>query len=95
VVLANTKRVDSITKMTVDVQNRIVGGVMMRGQQIEVTLDRSSFAGVGDMYLFGAIMDYFLSGYAEVNCFTRLSIIDSQNKERFAWPARIGDRPLM
>jgi type VI secretion system protein ImpG len=94
-VLANTKRVDSITDMVVEVQNRIVGGVMMRGQQIQVTLDRSSFAGIGDMYLFGAIMDYFLSGYAEMNCFTQLFVVDSQNKEHFAWPARIGDRPLM
>ncbi len=94
-VLANTKRVDSITGLNVDIKNRIVGGVMMRGQEIQVTLDRTSFAGSGDMYLFGAIMDYFLSGYAEVNCFTRLSIVDSLNKEYYQWPARIGDRPLM
>jgi type VI secretion system protein ImpG len=95
VVLANTKRVDAIARMVVESSNRIVRGVMMRGQNIELTLDRANFAGSGDMYLFGAILDYFLSGYAEMNCFTRLTITDTQNKERYEWPARIGDRPLM
>jgi type VI secretion system protein ImpG len=79
----------------VDTTNRLVQGVMMRGQLIEMKLDPTGFASLGDMYLFGSVLDCFLAGYAAVNSFTRLAVEDVYKKERYEWPARIGERYLL
>ncbi len=94
-VLAGIKRAEAISEMSVKTTSRLVGGVMMRGQLIEIKLDPTGFASLGDMYLFGSVLDSFLAGYAAVNCFTRLVVEDILKKERFEWPARIGERFLL
>jgi len=94
-VLANTRRVDAISDLSVRAVERFVHGRMARGQDIKLTLDRQGFAGEGDMYLFGSVLDVFLGNYAAINSFTRLTAEDTLRKERFAWPERLGDRPLL
>jgi type VI secretion system protein ImpG len=94
-VLAGIKRAEAVSDMKVVTTNRLVGGIMMRGQLIEMKLDPAGFASMGDMYLFGSVLDSFLAGYAAVNCFTRLGVEDVYKKERFEWPARIGERYLL
>ena len=70
VVLANEKRIEGILDVLVDSRNRLVRGVNMRGQHINIKMNPDYFASRGDMYLFGSIMDHFLGTYASVNCFT-------------------------
>lgn len=94
-VLANTRRVDAIAGLEVRATERFVRGRMARGQEIRLTLDRQGFAGEGDMYLFASVLDVFLGNYAAINSFTRLTAEDTLRKERFAWPERLGDRPLL
>jgi type VI secretion system protein ImpG len=94
-VVANTKRVDAIADMHVTEGDRLVKGLVMRGREIKMSLNREGFANGGDMYLFGSVMNRFFSGYASVNCFTRLTVEETLNKELFRWNAMIGDRPLL
>lgn len=94
-VVANTKRVDAITGMQVTEGDRLVRGLVMRGREIRMSLNREGFANGGDMYLFGSVMNRFFSGYASVNCFTRLTVEETLNKELYQWNAMIGDRPLL
>jgi type VI secretion system protein ImpG len=94
-VLAGIKRAEAVQDVAVSTTSRLVSGVMMRGQHIEVKLEPTGFASLGDMYQFGSILDAFLAGYAAVNCFTRLAVEDPYKKERFEWPARIGERFLL
>ncbi|MBI5520505.1 MAG: type VI secretion system baseplate subunit TssF [Desulfovibrio sp.] len=94
-VLANTRRVEGIAGLTVKAAERFVKGRVARGQDITLVLDRQGFAGEGDMFLFGSVLDVFLGNYAAVNSFTRLTAEDTLRKERFAWPERLGDRPLL
>ncbi len=94
-VLANTRRADAITGLQVRATERFVRGKIARGQDISLTLDRQGFAGEGDMYLFGSVLDVFLGNYAAINAFTRLTAEDNLRKERFTWPERLGDRPLL
>jgi ABC-type histidine transport system ATPase subunit len=68
---------------------------LARGQEIKLDLDRQGFAGEGDMFLFGSVLDVFLGNYAAINSYTRLTAEDTTRKERFAWPERLGDRPLL
>lgn len=94
-VLANTRRADAIAALRVQATERFVRGKIARGQDISLTLDRQGFAGEGDMYLFGSVLDVFLGNYAAINSFTRLTAEDNLRKERFTWPERLGDRPLL
>lgn len=94
-VVANTKRVEAMSDLKVTVGDRLVGGHVLRGREIRLALDRDGFANGGDMYLFGSVMNRFFSGYASVNCFTRLTVEETLNKELFQWNAMLGDRPLL
>ncbi len=94
-VLANTRRVEAITGLSVRAAERFVRGRVARGQYIKLTLDRQGFAGEGDMFLFGSVLNVFLGNYAAINSFTRLTAEDVLRKERFVWPERLGDRPLL
>ncbi len=94
-VLANTRRVEAIAGLQVRAAERFVRGRIARGQEIKLDLDRQGFAGEGDMFLFGSVLDVFLGNYAAINSYTRLTAEDTTRKERFAWPERLGDRPLL
>ncbi|WP_320006576.1 type VI secretion system baseplate subunit TssF [Maridesulfovibrio sp.] len=94
-VVANTKRVEAITGMEVSECDRLVRGLVMRGREIKMSLSCDGFANSGDLYLFSSVMNRFFSGYASVNCFTRLTVEDTLNKELYKWTAMIGNRPLL
>lgn len=93
--LANQKRIDGIEDLRVRVSNRLVSGVMLRGQEIAVKLRQDHFAGPGDLFLFGCILDYFLGTYASINSYTKLSVDEAIKGERYQWPPRVGDHPLI
>jgi len=94
-VLANTKRVGGIEGIEARPSNRLVFGYLMRGQEIRANLRQENFAGPGDLYLFGCILDHFLGGYASINSFTQLMVQEVLKGDLYRWPARIGDRPLI
>lgn len=94
-ITANRKRIEGIGEVRVEPENRLVSGHMMRGRKIEMTLRQDHFAGRGDMFLFGSILDYFLGAYAGMNTFTRLEVRDTITGETYQWPTRIGDMPLL
>ncbi len=94
-VVANTKRVEAIQSMKLSEGDRLVQGLVMRGRDIKLSLTCDGFANSGDLYLFSSVMNRFFAGYASVNCFTRLTVEDTLNKELYHWNAMIGDRPLL
>ncbi len=94
-VLANTQRVEGIRALTVQASDRFVQGHLLRGQEIHIQIDPQGFAGEGDLYLFGSILDVFLGNYAAINTYTRLTVEDTLHKERWTWPIRLGDRVLL
>ena len=94
-VAACQKRVDGLEDFKVEAVDRIVRGLMMRGQEIHVTARQDHFASLGDFWLFGAVLNEFFSEYTSMNTFTQLKMKDSVSGEQFVWPARIGNRPLL
>lgn len=93
--LANRKRIEGIEGLEARVSDRLVSGILMRGQEIDLKLRQEKFASQGDMYLFGCILDHFLGNYASLNHFTRLTVQEVVKGETYQWPARIGDHPLI
>ncbi|HBC81531.1 MAG TPA: type VI secretion system baseplate subunit TssF [Escherichia sp.] len=48
---------------------------LQRGVDIEVTLDTTMFAGEGDVWLFGSLLNRFFAQYADRHLFNRLTLI--------------------
>jgi type VI secretion system protein ImpG len=94
-VLANKKRIDGIEGVVSKASNRLVSGIMRSGREIRIRARQDHFSSPGDLYLFGSILDHFLSAYASINTFTRLVIDDVVKGDSYRWPERIGDHPLI
>lgn len=94
-VVANRRRIAGIEVVSERPCDRLVNGVMMRGREVSIRLRGDHFAGPGDIYLFGCVLDRFLGICASINTFTRLSIIETQKGESFQWTPRLGDQLLL
>ncbi len=92
---ANRKRIAGIEGIGARAADRLVGGLPMRGQEVELRLRQDHFAGPGDLYLFGCILDHFLANYSSINTFTRMSALETLKGELYRWPVRIGNHPLL
>jgi type VI secretion system protein ImpG len=94
-VVANKKRIAGIQDIKAKASSRLVSGIMMRGQEVRLKLRQDHFAGPGDLFLFGCVLDYFLGAYASVNTYTQLFVDEIVKGDTYRWPARVGDRPLI
>jgi type VI secretion system protein ImpG len=94
-IIANRKRIAGIESVETSNSERLVRGIMMRGRNIQMKVHQDHFAGIGDLYLFGCIMDHFLGNYASINTYTHLSIQEALKGDLYQWPARIGVHPLI
>lgn len=93
--VANRRRIDGIEAVTATPADHLAGGHLLRGTEILLTLRGDHFAGPGDLFLFGSVLDRFLGGYAAINSYTRLTVRESLRGEEYPWPARLGQRPLL
>ncbi len=85
---ANAKRIAGIEEVTVTPGETAVAGVPVRGSHIRLKIRRDHFAGSGDLYLFGCVLDRFLAAYSALNCYTRLTIDEPLKGEAYHWPLR-------
>ncbi|WP_298952907.1 type VI secretion system baseplate subunit TssF [uncultured Methylobacterium sp.] len=68
---------------------------LCRGIDVGITLDPAHFAGSG-LFLFAMVLDHFLTLYASINSFTRLTAtVRGQPGILRKWPARVGDRQVL
>jgi len=68
---------------------------MCQGTHFLLTCDESYYEGNG-LYLFGLIMDEFLSQFCAINTFTQLSIKTTKHSRiELEWPPRTGCQPLV
>ena len=71
------------------------GVAFARGTQVEITFDEEQFAG-GGVYLFAAVLEYFLGLYASMNSFSQLAARSLQRKEVLRrWSPRAGQKVLI
>ena len=85
---ANLKRLSGIEGVSVVPGESVVSGVSIRGSDIHLKMRQDHFAGPGDLYLFGCVLDHFLARYASINCFTRLIMEDILRGGSRQWPIR-------
>lgn len=94
-IVANQRRIAGIDAVQTKASNRLVSGIMMRGQEIMIRLRQDHFASPGDLFLFGSVLDSFMGAYATMNSYTQFTIHEVLKGDRYRWPARVGDHPLM
>lgn len=93
---ANRRRIDSIQDVTATRETRLIGrGSILRGQQVRIKCRQDFFASIGDMYLFGCVLDRFVADYAGINSYTRVEVEDAFTGALFKWPPRLGQQPLL
>lgn len=63
-----------------------------RGLEITLVLEEAAFE-AGGMYLFGAVLDEFLSKYVSLNHVTETVVRSDADIEIARWPVRMGTRP--
>lgn len=82
----NRRRLAGILCVAQELLEEVSGGSVERGVRIEVTLDSHAFAGEGDVMLFGELLHRFFAQYAEINLFTKMSIVSLPSQTRTEWP---------
>ncbi|WP_423201622.1 type VI secretion system baseplate subunit TssF [Fluoribacter gormanii] len=91
----NMSRIKGIENIVVDKARRLYYGEMIPGSHITLICDPDSFRCIGDMYLFGCIMDAFFGSNAPFNTFTLLHLQNARTKEVWKWQPRLNNPSLI
>jgi type VI secretion system protein ImpG len=93
---SNRRRVESIEEVTSTRETRLIGrGSLLRGQLVRIKCRLSHFASIGDMYIFGCVLDHFIANHASINSYTRVEMEDAFTGVLFKWQPRLGLQPLL
>ncbi len=71
----NRRRLEAIVDVKHHLIQRFEKGFLLRGVDIEVTVDSNGFSGEGDICLFGEMLSRFFALYADIHLCTQLTMI--------------------
>ncbi|UDJ83968.1 type VI secretion system baseplate subunit TssF [Kosakonia oryzae] len=81
----NRRRLEAIVAVKHTLVRRFERGFMLRGVEIEVTLNADNFAGEGDVNLFGEMLHRFFALYADIHLFNQLTLVLQPTGKRLRW----------
>jgi type VI secretion system protein ImpG len=81
----NRRRLAAIVEVRHYLLQRFEGGFLLRGVDIEVTLDADGFCGEGDITLFGEMLNRFFALYADIHLFNQLTLILQSTGKCLRW----------
>jgi len=91
-------QIESLVGCTTEPVIRRLGGegllIYGRGIRCRLTVDETGFSGLSP-YLFGLIMENYLSRHAAINIFTETELYSVQRGRVADWPARPGRRGIL
>lgn len=87
---AVVKRIAGIEDVQAVTAERTISGIPMRVREIHIKVRQDHFAGSGDLYLFGCVLDHFLAGRASLHSCTRLLFHEISRGGSWQWPIRLG-----
>ncbi|EAR09289.1 type VI secretion system baseplate subunit TssF [Reinekea blandensis] len=90
----NQKRISAISGITTHATHRLKQGVLFQGLEVRVELAESGFSNRSDMYLFGAMLHYFFSGFANMTEFVQTKIIQLPTYKEWIWNPVFGSKAL-
>ncbi|PHI31719.1 type VI secretion system baseplate subunit TssF [Budvicia aquatica] len=90
------KKLSGIQKIeTQQAERKIANGLVVRGSETSLYIKQSVFNSEGELYLFGTVLAQFFSQYATLNSFHLLTMVNTDNQERYTWPVNIGQHSLI
>lgn len=92
---ANSNRCSAVRGMTLGAAAAVINGAVVRGVRAETTLDEKRFAGAGDAFLMGCVIDALLAAQAPMNSFVQLSAALHPSAMRIEWPPKNGQQALI
>lgn len=81
----NNRRLEAIQHVEHHRIQRFEDGFLLRGLDIEVTLDGNGFTGEGDVHLFGELLNRFFALYTDMNQFNQLTLIVQPEGKCIRW----------
>ncbi|WP_039058495.1 type VI secretion system baseplate subunit TssF [Enterobacter sp. Bisph1] len=81
----NHRRLDAILAVDHHRIQRFESGFLLRGLDVEVTIDSNGFTGEGDIHLFGEMLNRFLALYTDMNQFNQLTLIVQPEGKCIRW----------
>jgi len=81
----NRRRLEAIVEVRHHLLQRFEKGVLLRGVDIEVTLDANGFSGEGDISLFGEMLNRFFGLYADIHLLNQLTLILQPTGKCLRW----------
>jgi type VI secretion system protein ImpG len=81
----NRRRLAAIVEVNHHLVQRFERGFLLRGVDIEVTLDANGFCGEGDISLFGEMLHRFFGLYADIHLFNQLTLILQPTGKCLRW----------
>jgi len=81
----NNRRLEAIQKVEHHRIQRFENGFLLRGLDIEVTLDSNGFTGEGDIHLFGELLNRFFALYTDMNQFNQFTLIVQPEGKCIRW----------
>jgi type VI secretion system protein ImpG len=92
---ALVQRINAIEKFESHHERRFLRGSAVEGNHLELTCRGDQFVNLGDLFLFGAVLDEFFAGITSLNTFSALTLRDSVSGEILQWPPKIGRQRLL
>ncbi|MGY2686718.1 type VI secretion system baseplate subunit TssF [Pseudomonas tolaasii] len=81
----NRRRLAAIAEVKHHLVQRFEKGFLLRGVDIEITLDANGFSGEGDISLFGEMLNRFFALYADIHLYTQLTLILQPTGKCLRW----------
>ena len=81
----NRRRLAAIVEVNHHLVQRFEKGFLLRGVDIEVTLDANGFSGEGDISLFGEMLHRFFALYADIHLYNQLTLILQPTGKCLRW----------
>ncbi|WP_152227550.1 type VI secretion system baseplate subunit TssF [Pseudomonas sp. SCB32] len=81
----NRRRLAAIVEVRHHLIQRFEKGFLLRGVDIEVTLDANGFCGEGDISLFGEMLNRFFALYADIHLFNQLTLVLQPTGKSLRW----------
>lgn len=87
---ANQMRINAIRSVSFQPVSRITKFGSLRGNDLTIEIDEAGFAGRGDAFLFGAVLNEVLAASVTINGFVSLRLRLQPSGIDYQWPARNG-----
>jgi len=91
---ATRLKVEGLESLSITPVMRLFKGMPVRGSDVRLTVNSEKFSGMGDIFLFGEILNEFFTLSAPINSFQRLSIKTVPEGEVIHWCARVGEQAV-